>query len=88
MVESEYNKVWVGHLTIYDAWTVFNTTVVKTLKYSTFVLILIELNLNRIMAPVGGRPNMGIYRTVKKFLVYARVTNQGLGINKLYTNNT
>ena len=88
MGESEYNKVWVGHLTIYDAWTVFNTTVVKTLKYSTFVLILIELNLNRIMAPVGGRPNMGIYRKVKNFLVYARVKNQGLGINKLYTNNT
>ena len=33
----------------------------------------------------GGLPNMGIYRSMSRSLVYAPIKRQGLGINKLYT---
>ena len=80
-------KVRVGHLTKFDAWTAFNTTVMKTLEYSLLTLTLTETECSKIMAPVisGVLSNMGICRSMARSLVYGPTKNQGLGINKLFT---
>ena len=48
--EEWYEKVRVGHLTMYDAWMVFNSTVLKTLEYPLLVLTLTEAEYDKIMA--------------------------------------
>ena len=87
IAEEWADKVRVGHLTRFDAWTAFNTTVMKTLEYPLLALTLTEEECNSIMAPVisGGLSNMGICRAMARSLVYGPLKNQGLGINKLFT---
>lgn len=53
-------KVRLGLLTRFDAWTYFNSTVMKTLEYPLLALTLIEAEQNKIMVPVlsGGLLNI------------------------------
>jgi hypothetical protein len=87
VAEEWYEKVRVGHLTRYDAYTALHTTVMKTLEYPLLALTLTEVECNGIMAPVlsGGLPQIGICQSMARALVYAPTKYQGLGINKLYT---
>ena len=87
IAEEWSDKVRVGHLTRFDAWTAFNTTVMKTLEYPLLALTLTQEEYNSVMAPVisGGLSNMGICKAMARSLVYGPVKNQGLGINKLFT---
>lgn len=77
----------MGHLTIFDDWTDFNTTVTKTSEYPLLALTLTEEECSKIMALVlsGGLSNMGICRSMARFLLCGPTKNQGLGINKLFT---
>lgn len=80
-------KVMVDHMTRFDAWTAFNSTVRKTLEYPQLPLALTEAAYNTMMAQVlsGGLLNMGICRSMARALVYGPTKIQGLGINKLFT---
>ena len=70
-----YEKVRVGHLTRFDAWTAFNTTIMKSLEYPLLALTLTDDECTKIMTPVlkAGWPNMGICRTMARSLVYAPI---------------
>ena len=87
VAEEWYEKVRVGHLTRYDAWTALHTTIMKKLDYPLIALTLTEAECNGIMAPVlsGGLSQIGICQSMARALVYAPTKYQGLGINKLYT---
>lgn len=69
----------MGHLTRFDTWTTFTTTVTKTLEYTLLALTLTEKYRNTIMALVltGGR-------NILRDSVYTPVKHQAIGINKLY----
>lgn len=57
-----YEKVMVDHLTIFNTWTAFDTSIMKTLEYPLLALTLTDTDCMTIMAPVlkAGLPNMGI----------------------------
>ena len=75
VADERYDKVRVGHLTRFDAWTAFNTTIMKSLEYPLLALTLTDNECTKIMAPVlkGGLPNMGICRMMARSLVYAPI---------------
>lgn len=47
-----YEKVRVGHLTQLDAWTIFNTTIMKSLEYPLLTLMLTNEDCTTTIAPV------------------------------------
>lgn len=77
IVDEWSEKVRVGHLGRFDTWTAFNTTVMKTLEYILFALMLTEEVCSKIMAPVLSRElsNMGICRLMARSLVYGPTKN-------------
>ena len=87
VAERWFEQVRVGHLSRYDAWLAFNSTVMKTLEYPLLALTLTEAECNAVMAPIlsGGLPKMGITRSMARSLVYAPLKYHGVGVNRLYT---
>lgn len=77
----------MGHLTQFDTWIAFNSAVMKILEYPLLALALIDAECNTIMTsvPSADLPNMKICRSMARAtLVYGPITNQRLGINKIF----
>ena len=79
--------MWVGNLSRYDAWSSFNSTVIKILGYPLLGLTLTEAACITIISPLlsGGLPSMGINRPMTRSLIYTPLKYQGLIINEFYT---
>lgn len=73
----------MGHLTRFDAYTAFNTAIMKTLDYPLLALTLTYEECTTIMTPVlkAGLPNMGFCDTTVCSLVYIPLNHQGIGIH-------
>ena len=67
-----FEKVCVGHLLRYDAWSSFYNTVMNTLEHPLLVLTLTDIECNIIMTPMmtGGLPRMGISRNMDRKICY------------------
>jgi hypothetical protein len=80
------DKLRVGHLTKYEAWTALTTRVMRTLLYAAPALTITKGEANYIMAPIlmRGLNALGIQRYLPRAVVYAPLKYQGMAIPNLY----
>ena len=81
---AEYIRV--GHVNRYEAWTSLTMITLKSLEYMLPALTLSEAECTEIMKPVLRQflPKTGINRNIKRDLLFAPNTVQGLNLKNPY----